>query len=107
MSAEFPRRARRTLVNLSAQCRTVSGRDRGQISDISPQGCCVRSAGSSFRVGSHVVIRPDGLDALGGTVRWVARDCAGVEFDHVIFPPVVGHLVQMHRAGAQVTLIRD
>lgn len=92
---------------MPAQCRTSSGlRDCGEISDISTQGCCVRVRSLQLRVGSHVVIRPQGLEALGGTVRWIARDCAGVEFDQAIYGPVVDHLVRMHRTGRQVPLLR-
>lgn len=108
MSAEIPRRAQRRSVALAAQCRTTSGlRDSGRISDISTQGCCVNTGNLLFRVGSHVVIRPDGLEALGGTVRWIARDFAGIEFDKAIYGPVVDHLVQMHQSGTKVLLSRD
>jgi hypothetical protein len=107
MSAEISRRAQRRSVALPARCRTTSGsRDSGQISDISTQGCCVSTGSLVFRVGSHVVIRPKGMEALGGTVRWIARDFAGVEFDSAIYSPVVEHLVQMHQTGTQVALSR-
>jgi len=60
-----------------------------------------------FRVGAHVVIRPEGLEALGGVVRWIKRDFAGIEFDRAIYPTVVDHLVQMHRTGAELAMVRD
>jgi hypothetical protein len=108
MSAETPRRAQRRSVALQAQCSTSIGlRDPGEISNISTQGCCVRTSGVLLRVGLHVMIRPEGLDALGGTVRWIARECAGIEFDHAIYPPVLDDLVRMHHTGAQVSLSRD
>lgn len=108
MSAEIPRRVQRRSVALPAQCRTTGGRrDGGQISDISEQGCCVSGGEIAFRVGSHVVIRPQGIEALGGTVRWISRDLAGIEFDKAIYGPVVDHLVQMHHSGTQVVLSRD
>jgi hypothetical protein len=108
MSAEIPRGAQRRSVALPAQCRTTNGlRDSGQISDISTQGCCVNTGNLLFRVGSHVVIRPTGMEALGGTVRWIARDFAGIEFDQAIYGPVVDHLVQMHQQGAKVLVSRD
>jgi hypothetical protein len=40
-------------------------------------------------------------------VRWIARECAGIEFDHAIYPPVLDDLVRMHHTGAQVSLSRD
>lgn len=67
----------------------------------------MRTEGVLFRVGTHVVIRPEGLEALGGVVRWIKRDFAGIEFDRAIYPPAVDYLVQMNRAGAELALVRD
>lgn len=82
-------------------------RDSGEISDISPQGCCIRTDTVLFRVGSRVVIRPQGLEPLGGTVRWIADDCAGVEFDQPIYAPIVDHLARLHDSGAHVDVSRE
>lgn len=93
---------------LSAQCRTPSGlRDTCEISDISTQGCCIRTGTVMVRVGSRVIIRPEGMEALGGTVRWIAGDCAGLEFDRPIYGPIVDHLARLHEAGTQVAVTRD
>lgn len=108
MAPLIPRRAERQSVDLPAQCGTNDGqRESGQISNISTHGCCVRTTRVPLRVGAHVVIRPAELEALGGTVRWVARQCAGIEFDRAIHPPILDDLVQMHRAGKEVALSRD
>lgn len=108
MSVEIPRRVERRSVALPVQCRTTSGmRDTGEISDISTRGCCIRTDRVLLRVGSRVVIRPEGMEALGGTVRWISGDCAGLEFDRPIYAPVVDHLVRLHQSGAQVALTRD
>ncbi|MBB4858217.1 hypothetical protein HNO88_001536 [Novosphingobium chloroacetimidivorans] len=108
MSVEIPRRAQRRAVVLPAQCRTTNGlRDSGEISDISTQGCCIRTETLMLRVGSRVIIRPDGMEALGGTVRWIAGDCAGLEFDRAIYGPIVDHLVRLHEQGAQIPVSRD
>jgi hypothetical protein len=107
MSVEIPRRAQRRSVALPAQCRITSGlRDTGEISDISTQGCCIKTDTVLLRVGSHVVIRPDQMESLGGTVRWIAGDCAGVEFDRAIYSPILDHLVRMHEKGVAVGLTR-
>lgn len=107
MSVEIPRRAERKSVVLPAQCRTTSGlRDSGEISDISTQGCCVRTNSVLFRIGAHVVIRPEGMEALGGTVRWIAGDFAGLEFDQPIYGPIVDHLARLHQSGTQVAVSR-
>lgn len=108
MSVEIPRRAQRKSVVLPAQCRMTSGmRDTGEISDISTQGCRIRTDTVLFRVGSRVVIRPDGMEALGGTVRWIAGDYAGLEFDREIYGPIIDHLARLHESGAQVRVSRD
>ena len=97
----LPRRSVRRPVLLAAQCRTQSGlRDQGEISDISAEGCCVRTRGIYLRVGARVVLRPDGLEGLSGIVRWVRSDMAGVEFDHPIYGPVVDHIAALHAPGA-------
>lgn len=91
------RRSVRRAVAIAVQCRTMSGlRDKGEISDISSEGCCVTLRGMYFRVGSRVVLRPDGLEALTGVVRWVRDDLTGVEFDSPIYGPVLDHLVGLH-----------
>jgi hypothetical protein len=88
---------------LAATCRTQSGlRDSGYISDISPHGCCLTTNALSVRVGSRVVIRPQGLEGLTGTVRWIEGQHAGVEFDTPLYEPVVDHLGRMHGAGQPV-----
>lgn len=82
---------------MSVQCRTQSGlRDSGEISDVSTEGCCLKVRGLYFRVGTRLMLRPQGLESLTGVVRWVRGDLAGVEFDRAIYGPVVDHLVRIH-----------
>ena len=106
MSRELtPRCNDRKPVALGAQCRTASGlRDQGEISDISAEGCCVKTNSLFFRVGTRVVVRPDGMEGLTGVVRWIAGDRAGVEFDTPIYGPVLEHLAARHSAGRPVGL---
>lgn len=106
MAAEpTPRRSQRKLVRMTAQCRTQSGlRDTGYISDISPEGCCVSTNCLFFRVGTRVVIRPEGMEGLTGVVRWISSSQAGVEFDNPVYGPVIDHLAEMHFASKPVAL---
>jgi hypothetical protein len=91
----------RRPVALAVQCRTQSGlRDNGEISDISTEGCCLRMRGIYFRVGTRLMLRPQGLEALSGVVRWVSGDLAGVEFDRPMYGPVVDHLAAAHAQAA-------
>jgi hypothetical protein len=95
------READRKPVVLTAQCRTLSGlRDEGRISDISTNGCCVQTNSLFFRIGTRVVIRPDGMEGLTGVVRWITGDKAGIEFDQQLYGPVLEHIAKRHAADA-------
>lgn len=99
------RRARRRPVKMPAQCRTQSGmRDSGEISNISTAGCCVTTPGLFIRVGSRIVIRPDGMEGLTGVVRWTEGNQAGVEFDTPLYAPIVDHLSERYSDGRKVSL---
>ena len=99
----IPRRATRRPVTLAASCRTQGGlRDSARISDISQFGCCLATDTLAFRVGTRVIIRPQGLEGVGGVVRWIDGQLVGVEFDSPLYEPVVDHLSQLHAAGAAV-----
>lgn len=88
---------------MAVQCRTQTGlRDSGQISNISPEGCCVQICGLAFRLGSRVLLRPEGMEGLTGVVRWIAGDAAGVEFDQPLYGPVVEHLIRRHGVAVEV-----
>ncbi|MEZ5742384.1 MAG: PilZ domain-containing protein [Sphingomonadaceae bacterium] len=95
----------RRPVMMAAQCRTQSGlRDRGEISDISETGCCLRAQSLFFRVGARIVIKPEGIEGLVGIVRWISNECAGIEFETPIYGPVLDHLCAQNAAGASVGL---
>lgn len=99
------RKSQRKPVLLAAQCRTMSGlRDRGEISDITSEGCCVKTNSLFFKVGTRVVIRPDGLEGLTGVVRWIVGDKAGVELDSPVYGPVIDHIANKNGLGRPVNL---
>lgn len=88
---------------LAATCRTQSGmRDNAHIFDISPHGCRLATSTLAVRIGTHIVIRPQGLEGLGGVVRWIDGQHAGIEFDAPLYEPVVDHLSRLHAAGTPV-----
>ncbi len=60
--------------------------------------------GLFFRVGTRVVIRPEGMEGLTGVVRWIEGERAGVEFDNPIYGPVLEHLAARHARGNPVSL---
>ncbi|MBT0669821.1 PilZ domain-containing protein [Novosphingobium profundi] len=88
---------------MAVQCRTQSGlRDSGEIFDISAEGCRLRMGGLFVRVGARLILRPSGLEAFGGSVRWICGDFAGIEFDRPMYGPVVDHLAIQHAAQGQL-----
>lgn len=92
-----PRRATRRPVRMAATCRTQSGlRDNAYISDLSPEGCRLTTSTLSVRIGLRIVIRPQGLEGVCGTVRWIDGQDAGIQFDAPLYEPVVDHLSQRY-----------
>ena len=90
---------------MPAQCRTQSGlRDNGQISNISPEGCCITTSGIFVKEGARVVIRPEGMEGLTGVVRWIEGNKAGIEFDVPLYAPIVDHLSERYSDGRQITV---
>lgn len=87
------RNAERKPVRMPATCRSANGlRDGGWLEDISAVGCCFVTRGTTFKVGSHVILRPGGIEGITGIVRWVRANRCGVEFSSPIYAAVVDHL---------------
>lgn len=80
-------------------------RDEGELSDISTHGCCVRTRSLYLTIGMRVMIKPDGIEAISGVVRWIADRQAGVEFDNPLYGPVVDHLSGLHAVNGVVSAL--
>lgn len=92
------RRSRRLVLAMPARCRMLSGyAEEVVIRDVSAEGCRIMGFALHVRPGSKVVVRPDGMEGLCGTVRWSGGQEAGVEFDRPLYPAVAEH---MHRTFA-------
>ncbi|NBC35476.1 PilZ domain-containing protein [Novosphingobium sp. FSY-8] len=90
----------RLPVHLMARCRTAAGmRDAAVLTDISTQGCGLRLHSLHVTRGMRVLIRPDGLEAIPGVVRWIAGEQVGVEFDAPLYGPVVDFLARTYDAA--------
>lgn len=90
---------------MTATCRTASGiRDQGSISDISATGCCLATKSTLVKVGGRVVIRPEGMEGLGATVRWISGNRMGVEFDSPLYQPVVDHLTTRYAKDGMLSV---
>ena len=91
------RRTPRLRMALPARCRSRTGfGDRVVIADLSTRGCRIDSMGLIAHTGDLVVVRPQGLEGLGGVIRWVKGHSAGIEFDQPLYEPVVEHLHRLH-----------
>lgn len=98
VTAEMPRRSTRLSLAMPARCRTLRGFvDDVVLRDISAEGCRIVSGALTVRPGAMVVIRPNGMEGLCGTVRWVRGHEAGIEFETPLYQPIVEHL---HRSFA-------
>lgn len=92
------RRSRRLTLAMPARCRMLSGFGEDVvIRDVSAEGCRIMGFALHVRPGSRIVVRPVGMEGLGGTVRWSAGNEAGVEFDRPLYPAIAEH---MHRTFA-------
>jgi hypothetical protein len=90
---DLNRNAERKAVRMPATCRSANGlRDEGWLEDISAVGCCFVTRGTTFKVGSHVMLRPGGIEGIPGVVRWVRANRCGVQFSSPIYGAVVDHL---------------
>jgi hypothetical protein len=93
------RKSERKQVLILAQCRRRGGiADPVTIVDLTAEGCCISYPGSTLNAGQQVTIKPATMDGLPGTVRWVSREGAGIEFDRPLYAPVQEHL-QREYAG--------
>ncbi len=88
--------AMEALVKVSGDRVFSRRRYKVGLSDISCRGCRIVTSGNPFNFGQHLILKPDGLEGIGCTVRWVSFEFAGVEFDHALHPAVVEHLCRLH-----------
>jgi len=90
----LPRRAARHPLTMNARCRTAAGmRDEAFISDISTHGCCMETRSLHLSIGVRVIVKPEGMEGITGTVRWINGHCAGIAFEAPLYGPIVAHLI--------------
>lgn len=101
-----PRNADRTAVRMPASCRSSTGlRDEGWLEDLSAVGCCFVTRATCFKAGSHVVLRPGGLEGITGLVRWVRANRCGIEFSKPLYGAVLDHLcARFAKSGDTLTI---
>lgn len=91
------RRSERRPLVLPARVRSRTGfLDRVVITNLTREGCRIECHALTVHAGDLVLLRPEGLEGLGGTIRWTRREMAGVEFERPLYGPVVEHLLRCH-----------
>lgn len=87
-----PRRTGRRKVGVDASCHDGDGPPIPiAITDLSEGGCKLEGA-TGLQPDQEVIVRPQGLDALAGRVRWSHDKAAGIEFASRLHPAVVDHV---------------
>lgn len=72
----------------------------GVICDLSVNGCSLSSPCPLEPEGTRVYVRPEGLGAIAGHVRWAIPGRIGIEFESPLYEPVVDHLLRLHGGPA-------
>jgi len=87
-----PRRHRRRRLGIDASCHDGDGRlVEAELTDLSEAGCRIDFDDAAVDPGEAVVVRPQGIEALSGRVKWTHEKTAGVEFASALHPAVVDH----------------
>lgn len=98
-----PRQEIRSPISWGVQVRAESGwRSFGYIIDLSAGGCCIQTPEKPPRVGSRIIVRPDGLDGLNARVQWIRGRQFGAAFDRAIYAPVLEHFIRKHATLASL-----
>ncbi len=86
----------RHKVWLAANCRYSGGHSEDAVlSDLSSEGCGLSITRLKLRPALRVIVKPESLEGLSGTVCWVRDGRAGVQFDRPLYAPVLEHLVNV------------
>lgn len=92
-----PRRSARIAQTAEVSLRRIGQNNyRVRVNDLSPEGCKVELV-ERPRIGEHLLIRYEGLEALDAEVCWVEGFTAGLRFEKRIHPAVFDLLLQRLR----------
>ena len=86
----------RRPVELLGNLKTPRSRQAVAVSDLSVTGCKIDAIYLSLTAGEHVMLRPEGLQALSATVVWCSGPSAGLLFENPLHPAVLDNLCQLH-----------
>lgn len=93
-ASELPREEERVQLRFEATLRRLAmGSYRVNVSDLSPAGCKVELV-ERPRVGEHVLLKFDQMDALEAEVCWIREHEAGLRFERPIHDAVFALLMR-------------
>ncbi len=94
----YLRRSRRIDLIMPARLRLPGGPGEPVlVTDLSEHGCRLECWGMQVSCGDSVILRPQGLESVCGTIRWIKGPKIGVAFSRPLYGPVVEHLAHQHR----------
>lgn len=64
--------------------------------EFAPHGCRVWAPTFKARVNQRISVKPEGIEAQRGTVKWISGEEAGIEFDFALYGPVIDHLCKLY-----------
>jgi hypothetical protein len=90
-------RDERAEVAIGVKCGTEAGR-RAFVAmiDLTVAGCCLFAREARFVVGQKIILHPECLAPVKGTIQWSRGPLTGVKFDSALYPAVFEHLARTH-----------
>jgi hypothetical protein len=99
------RRSPRFALSLSARLRLPGGPGEPVLmTDLSEHGCRIECWGLSVARGDAVILRPEGMEPVCGTVCWIKGAMIGISFTRALYGPVVEHLARRFGPAEELKL---
>lgn len=99
------RRSPRFALSLPARLRMPGGPGEPvRLTDLSAHGCRIECWGLSVARGDVVMLRPEGLESVCGTVCWIKGAQIGIAFTRALYGPVVEHLARRFQPQGELLL---
>ncbi len=89
------RKVPRQTLAMPVRLRKLAFNRPATVSDLSTLGCKLDLDDLTLDVGNRVLIRPNGLESLLGTIVWSQSRFAGVQFDEPLRQVVVDRFCEL------------
>lgn len=90
------RKDERQPLAMNAKFKAQHDRRDVLVTNLSQHGCRIFGNGLWLPVEQRIILRPEGLESLLGTVRWALDNEAGIEFERSLHPAIVDHLCRLN-----------